>query len=103
MYGNPDKKYWVDDTLNPDEYDEDELAEEKAKRGQFSVIFKLFEYLPEAKEAKAHLDRIIDLCGERPIGTNDSRPIGLPSFVTAMLRSKQAIHPACYSILKIST
>lgn len=69
MYGNPNKKYWVDDTVNPDEYDEDELAEEKAKRGQFSVIFKLFEYLPEAKEAKAHLDRIIDLCGEPPIGT----------------------------------
>ena len=68
MYGNPSKTYWVDDTVNPDEYDEDELAEEKARRGQFSVIFKLFEYLPEAREAKAHLDRIIDLCGERPVG-----------------------------------
>ena len=68
MYGNPNKTYWVDDTVNPDDYDEDELAEEKARRGQFSVIFKLFEYLPEAREAKAHLDRIIDLCGERPIG-----------------------------------
>ena len=57
------KKLFTDD-----EYDEDELAEEKARRGQFSVIFKLFEYLPEAREAKAHLDRIIDLCGERPVG-----------------------------------
>merc|ERR1712150_375879 len=49
--------------------DEDEVAEEKARRGQFSVIFKIFQYLPEAKEAKAHLDYVIDLCGEPPRGT----------------------------------
>ena len=41
---------------------------QRAKRGQFSVIFKIFEYLPEAKEAKAHLDYVIDLCGEPPKG-----------------------------------
>ena len=41
---------------------------QRAKRGQFSVVFKIFEYLPEAKEAKAHLDYVIDLCGEPPKG-----------------------------------
>ena len=67
--GSADKTYYVDDTVNPDEFDEDEYMEEKARRGQYSVIAKLFEYLPEAKEAKAHLDIIIDLCGEPPKGT----------------------------------
>merc|ERR1711990_796111 len=58
------------DIVKPDDYsDEDEVAEERAKRGQFSVVFKIFEYLPEAKEAKAHLDYVIDLCGEPPKGT----------------------------------
>ena len=37
------------------------LLLQRAKRGQFSVVFKIFEYLPEAKEAKAHLDYVIDL------------------------------------------
>merc|ERR1712072_1128831 len=46
----------------------DELAEEKARRGQYSVIAKLFECVPEAREAKAHLDKIIDLCGEPATG-----------------------------------
>ena len=44
------------------------LILQRAKRGQFSVVFKIFEYLPEAKEAKAHLDYVIDLCGEPPKG-----------------------------------
>jgi len=70
LYGDPSKTYYVDDIVKPDDYsDEDEVAEERAKRGQFSVVFKIFEYLPEAKEAKAHLDYVIDLCGEPPKGT----------------------------------
>lgn len=36
---------------------------QRAKRGQFSLIFSLFELIPDAKEAKAHLDHVIDLCG----------------------------------------
>ena len=44
------------------------LILQRARRGQFSVVFKIFEYLPEAKEAKAHLDYVIDLCGEPPKG-----------------------------------
>ena len=68
LYGDPAKTYYIDDTVNPDEFDEDEYMEERAKRGQFSVIFKLFDYLPEAKEAKAHLDHIINLCGTPPLG-----------------------------------
>ena len=54
--------------MDPKEFDEDELAEEKARRGQYSVIAKLFECVPEAREAKAHLDKIIDLCGEPATG-----------------------------------
>jgi len=69
LFGDPDKTYYVDDTLNPDDFDEDELMEEKAKRGQFSIVYKVFEFLPEAKEAKAHLDKVIDLCGTPPMGT----------------------------------
>merc|ERR1711931_71440 len=53
LHGDPNKTYYVDDTVNPDEFDEDEFMEEKAKRGQFSVIFKLFDYVPEAREGKA--------------------------------------------------
>lgn len=70
LHGDTSKKYYVDDTVKPEDYsDEDEVAEEKARRGQFSVVFKIFEYIPEAKEGKAHLDHVIDLCGERPKGT----------------------------------
>jgi len=68
LYGDQSKTYWVDDTVDPKEFDEDELAEEKARRGQYSVIAKLFECVPEAREAKAHLDKIIDLCGEPATG-----------------------------------
>merc|ERR1712088_1106504 len=68
LFGDQSKTYWVDDTVDPKEFDEDELAEEKARRGQFSVIAKLFDCVPEAREAKAHLDKIIDLCGEPATG-----------------------------------
>ena len=35
----------------------------------YTVIDKLLEKVPEAKDAKILLDAIIDLCGEPPIGT----------------------------------
>ena len=35
------------------------------------MVSKIFEYIPEAKEGKAHLDHVIDLCGEPPRGNND--------------------------------
>lgn len=69
LHGDANKTYDVDGPVTPDFGDEDEVAEEKARLGQFSVVFKIFEYLPEAKVAKAHLDYIIDLCGEPPRGT----------------------------------
>ncbi|XP_040565703.1 paladin [Lepeophtheirus salmonis] len=50
--------------VNPDDYaDEEEVLEEKANRGQYKVVYDLFKYLPEAREGKAHLDKLIDLCG----------------------------------------
>lgn len=69
FHGDRNKIYYVDDTVNPDEYsDEDEVAEERARRGQFGVVLNIFKYIPEAKEAKAHLDRLIDLCGTPETG-----------------------------------
>merc|ERR1739846_239730 len=53
IHGDQSKKYYVDDTVGADFGDDDEIAEEKARRGQFSVISKIFEYIPEAKEGKA--------------------------------------------------
>ena len=78
LFGDQSKTYWVDDTVDPKEFDEDELAEEKARRGQYSVIAKLFECVPEAREAKAHLDKIIDLCGEPATGGKPGRRTKCP-------------------------
>ena len=39
-----------------------------AKRGQFEMFEGIYKYIPEAREAKAHIDHIIDLCGEPPKG-----------------------------------
>ena len=44
--------------------DEDALL-----RGEFSVIKQLLAALPGAAEAKAKIDRIIDMCGPGPRGT----------------------------------
>eukprot|EP00096_Caligus_rogercresseyi_P016534 TRINITY_DN922_c0_g2_i1.p1 TRINITY_DN922_c0_g2~~TRINITY_DN922_c0_g2_i1.p1 ORF type:complete len:437 (+),score=83.49 TRINITY_DN922_c0_g2_i1:206-1516(+) len=56
--------YSPSDEVNPDDYgDEEEVLEEKAHRGQYKVVSEIFKYLPEAREAKAHLDKLIDLCG----------------------------------------
>ena len=43
--------------------DEEEFLEEQHKYGNYEVMDKLYQYLPEALQGKAHLDRIIDLCG----------------------------------------
>ena len=36
--------------------------------GNYVVLDKLYQYLPEARTAKAHLDHILDLCGEPATG-----------------------------------
>ena len=36
--------------------------------GNYIVLDKLYQYLPEARTAKAHLDHILDLCGEPATG-----------------------------------
>lgn len=43
--------------------DEEEFLEEQHKFGNYEVLDKLYKYLPEALQGKAHLDKIIDLCG----------------------------------------
>lgn len=48
--------------------DEEEALEEEHRLGNYSVLDRLYKYHPEAKAAKAHLDHIIDLCGEPASG-----------------------------------
>jgi len=43
--------------------DEEEAMEEEHRFGNFKVLEALYKYLPEAEQAKAHLDHVIDLCG----------------------------------------
>ncbi|XP_023341623.1 paladin isoform X2 [Eurytemora carolleeae] len=48
--------------------DEEEALEEEHRLGNYVVLDKLYQYLPEARTAKAHLDHILDLCGEPATG-----------------------------------
>jgi len=50
-------------TVNRAECDEDEALEEEHKLGNYQVMEQLYRYIPEAKQGKAHLDHVIDLCG----------------------------------------
>jgi len=74
LFGDNSKTYYQNDKVTEEEFpDEDEYLEERAKRGQFQVVDQINNYLsylqPGVDEAKAHLDHIIDLCGEAPKGT----------------------------------
>eukprot|EP00095_Tigriopus_kingsejongensis_P011137 maker-scaffold534_size144770-snap-gene-0.28 protein:Tk11137 transcript:maker-scaffold534_size144770-snap-gene-0.28-mRNA-1 annotation:"hypothetical protein EUTSA_v10005753mg" len=70
LHGDSQKSYPKEEPVNPSKFeDEDEAMNETARRGQFKVLEKIYKYIPEVKEAKAHLDHIIDLCGEPPKGT----------------------------------
>jgi len=48
--------------------DEEEALDEEHRLGNYSVLERLYQYIPEAKAAKAHLDHVIDLCGEPATG-----------------------------------
>jgi len=50
-------------TVNRDECDEDEAIEEEHRLGNYQVMEQLYRYIPEARQGKAHLDHVIDLCG----------------------------------------
>jgi len=43
--------------------DEEEALDEDHRLGNFKILERLYQYIPEAKQAKAHLDHVIDLCG----------------------------------------
>merc|ERR1719507_113751 len=47
---------------------ETQYADDPMGNGEFDVIKELLEKLPGAKEAKAKVDRTIDLCGGAPRG-----------------------------------
>ena len=84
LHGVPDKKYPQESKVNAKDFsDEDEFLEEKARRGQFEVFEDIFSYIPQAKEAKAHLDHVIDLCGIPPKGT------GLQNLRECIIWTKQ--------------
>lgn len=48
--------------------DEEEALEEEHRLGNYQALERLYKYLPEARAAKAHLDHVIDLCGEPSSG-----------------------------------
>ena len=69
LFGDTEKKYYQNDTVTTEDFpDEDEYLDERAKRGQYQVIDNISKYIPGVAEAKAHIDHIIDLCGEPPAG-----------------------------------
>ena len=41
---------------------------QRAKRGQYQVLDDISKYIPGVDEGKAHIDHIINLCGEKPEG-----------------------------------
>jgi len=62
------KKYTLRQVDRNEIPDDEEAAEENHRLGNYSVLDTLYKYLPEAKDAKAHLDHVIDLCGEPSSG-----------------------------------
>lgn len=84
LFGDPKKTYPKEEVVDPKKFeDEDEYANEVARRGQFEVLEKIYKYIPEVKDAKAHLDHIIDLCGVPPQGT------GLQNLRECIIWTKQ--------------
>jgi len=43
--------------------DDEEALEEEHRLGNYNVMEQIYKYIPEAKQGKAHLDHVIDLCG----------------------------------------
>jgi len=51
-------------TVSKEEFpDEEEALEEEHRLGNYKIIEQIYKYIPEAREGKAHLDHVIDLCG----------------------------------------
>jgi len=65
---NEGKKYPIRKADKNELPDEEEFLEEEHRLGNYSIFERLYKYLPEAREAKAHLDHIVDLCGEPGTG-----------------------------------
>lgn len=43
--------------------DEEEAMEEKHRLGNYDILDRIYKYIPEARQGKAHLDHVINLCG----------------------------------------
>lgn len=43
--------------------DDEEALEEEHRFGNYQIMEQIYRYIPEAKEGKAHLDHVIDICG----------------------------------------
>jgi len=63
VHGQAEGREFPIPTVNRDECDEDEAIEEEHRLGNYQVIEQLYRYIPEARQGKAHLDHVIDLCG----------------------------------------
>merc|ERR1719295_685268 len=52
--------------MEPSEHmtqEKEDLEEEEHRLGNYEVMEQIYKYIPEARQGKAHLDHVIDLCG----------------------------------------
>jgi len=64
VHGKTEGREFVAKTVDRNEIPDDEEAlEEEHRLGNYQVLDQLYRYIPEAKQGKAHLDHVIDLCG----------------------------------------
>merc|ERR1712056_1891 len=76
--------------------DDEELLEEEHRLGNYEVIEQIYKYIPEARQGKAHLDHVIDICGTPKEGgtglqnLRDQRKIQDPAAATLHLPSGAA-------------
>jgi len=63
ILNGPEKEYQVLSVDRNEIPDEEEAVEEEHRLGNYEVLQEIYKYIPEAKQGKAHLDHVIDLCG----------------------------------------
>jgi len=69
VQGNVNVKEFPFLTVDKNEIpDEEEALEEDHRLGNYGVLEKIYKYIPEARQGKAHLDHIINLCGTPACG-----------------------------------
>merc|ERR1712080_766580 len=79
LHGQSGDRTYTPLTVDRAEFpDEEEALEEEHRLGNYGVIEQIYRYIPEAREGKAHLDHVIDLCGTpKEGGTGLQKPEGM--------------------------